>query len=107
MVVIIIVQTAQSLRYRSGDYAGNEYRSSRTVSPLGLRRLFGERSQAQTHMLHRRTGAHSALSWGSKYATVPPTHDLSLLYRTPIILPLLSRAKLLTATGRGASSFQK
>ena len=105
MVVIIIVQTAQSLRYRSGDYAGNEKKIVRqrlkrnhthTHSVLSLRHRFGDyagnekphspplednagneitcSSGAQAH-----TQTHSALSWGSKKACVPPTHDLSLL----------------------------
>ena len=35
----------------------------------------------------------------SKYTWLAPTHSLSLLYRTPIILPLLNLAKLKVATG--------
>ena len=38
---------------------------------------------------------------------LPPTHSLSLLYLTPIILPLLSLARLLVATGLVSPSFQK
>src|SRR6476469_3244263 len=38
---------------------------------------------------------------------LPPTHSLSLLYRTPIIFPLLNRARLLAALGRFHPSFHK
>lgn len=38
---------------------------------------------------------------------LPPTHSLSLLYRTPIIFPLLSRERLLVGTGRSALGSQK
>lgn len=43
----------------------------------------------------------------SKKTILPPTHSLSLLYRTPIIFPLLMRARFCVATGLASPSFQK
>ena len=49
MVVIIIVQAAQSLRYRSGDYAGNGSRRLFMIAP----RLVTANEMSETERFER------------------------------------------------------
>src|SRR5580704_9614287 len=52
-------------------------------------------------------GGLGPTGYRSKKPTLPPTHSLSLLKLTPIIFPLLSRARLIAGVGRGAPSFHR